>query len=160
MIDLEVMIKSSWLAWLKRIFSENDSTWKNYLQHILESFGGLFLFHCNHKLIKLMLFFKSEPETLLHLLFNCLYSKLFWKDFEFFFYSLSKEFVHLSPRGVLIGIISSECPLLNYFLLIAKLHLWDCRRFQILPSLAGFKMKIKINLKWKNTFALHVSTKL
>jgi len=32
-------------------------------------------------------FCKSEPETLLHLLFNCLYSKLFWKDFEFFFYS-------------------------------------------------------------------------
>ena len=62
-------------------------------------------------------FCKSEPETLLHLLFNCLYSKLFWKDFEFFFHSLSKEFFHLSLRDVLIGIISSECPLLNYFLL-------------------------------------------
>ena len=92
-------------------------------------------------------FCKSEPETLLHLLFNCLYSKLFWKDFGFFFYSLSKEFVHLSLRDVLIGILSSEYPLLNYFLLIAKLYLWDCRRSQILPSLAGLKMKIKIKFE-------------
>ena len=38
----------------------------------------------------------------------------------------------------LIGIITSECPLLNYFLLIAKPFMWDCRRSQILPSLAGF----------------------
>ena len=30
-------------------------------------------------------FCKSEPETLLHLLFNCVYSRLFWKDFEFYF---------------------------------------------------------------------------
>ena len=79
-------------------------------------------------------FCRSEPETLKHLLFDCVYSKLFWKDLEFYYYSLSKEFVYLSLKDVLIGIISSECPLLNYFLLISKLYLWDCRRSQILPS--------------------------
>ena len=92
-------------------------------------------------------FCKSEPETLLHLLFNCVYSKLFWKDFEFYFYSLSKEFVHLSLQDVVIGITTSECPLLNYFLMIAKLYIWDCRRSQILPSLAGFKINIKIKFE-------------
>ena len=92
-------------------------------------------------------FCKSEPETLLHLFFNCVYSKLFWKDFEFYFCSLSQEFVHLSLQDVLIGIITSECSLLNYFLLIAKLYIWDCRRSQILPSLAGFKIKIKTNFE-------------
>jgi len=113
-----------------------------------------FILYTNSKLHKIgsitddkCSFCKSEPETLLHLLFNCVYSKFFWKDFEFYFYSLSKEFVHLSLRDVLIGIITSECPLLNYFLLIAKLYLWDCRRSQILPSLAGFKMKIKIKFE-------------
>ena len=45
-------------------------------------------------------FCNSESETLLHLLFNCVYSKLFWKDFEFYFYFLSKEFVHLSLQDV------------------------------------------------------------
>ena len=44
MIDLECMIKSLRLAWLKRIFSENEGTWKNYLQHLLVSLGGLFFF--------------------------------------------------------------------------------------------------------------------
>ena len=76
---------------------------------------------------------------------NCVYSKLFWKDFEFYF--LSKQFVHLSLHDVLIGIITSECPLLNYFLLIAELYIWDCRRSQILASLAGFKIKIKIKFE-------------
>ena len=113
-----------------------------------------FILYTNTKLYKIgyitddkCSFCKFEPETLLHLLFNCVYSKLFWKDFEFYFYSLSKEFVHLSLQDVLIDIITLECPLLNYFLMIAKLFLWDCRRFQILPSLAGFKRKIKIKFE-------------
>ena len=44
MIDLECMIKSLRLTWLKNIFSENEGTWKNYLRHL--SLGGLF-FNCN-----------------------------------------------------------------------------------------------------------------
>ena len=290
MIDLETMVKSLRLAWLKRIFSENDGTWKNYLHHVLDFFMTFFesgityitdlrfdlditesyniitkkmkkanilvwaglrhavpshlisksktnnrtfltmppslniennvfdilmkkskdyytkliskkakfsnnslilkrdfslnedqlrkvfllphmvcseayvkafqykvlnsILYTNTKLHKIGYITddkctscKSEPETLLHLLFNCVYSKLFWKDFEFYFYSLSKEFVHLSLQDVVIGITTSECPLLNYFLLIAKLYIWDCRRSQILPSLAGFKIKIKIKFE-------------
>ena len=44
MIDLETMVKSL----LKRIFGENNGTWKNYLRHQLKYIGGLFLFHCNY----------------------------------------------------------------------------------------------------------------
>ena len=47
MIDLECMIKSLRLAWLKRIFGENEGTWKNYLHHLLRSLGGLFFLNCN-----------------------------------------------------------------------------------------------------------------
>ena len=43
MTDLEAMVKSLRLAWLKRIFSENDGRWKNYLHHLLKSFGGSFI---------------------------------------------------------------------------------------------------------------------
>ena len=124
---------------------------KNFQYKVLN-----FILYTNTKLHKIgyitddkCSFCKSEPETLLHLLFNCVYSKLFWKDFEFYFYSLSKEFVHLRLQDVLyiIGITTSECPLINYFLLTAKLFLWDCRRSQILPSLAGFKIKITIKFE-------------
>ena len=48
MIDLETMFKSLRLAWLKRIFRNNDGTWKYYLRHLLKSFGGPFLLHCNY----------------------------------------------------------------------------------------------------------------
>ena len=36
MIDIESMIKALRLAWLKRIFNNNDSTWKFYLIHVLK----------------------------------------------------------------------------------------------------------------------------
>ena len=48
MIDLERMVKSLRLAWLKRIFGENDGAWKSYLRASLKRYGGLFLFYCNY----------------------------------------------------------------------------------------------------------------
>ena len=46
MIDLESMIKSLRLAWLKRIYQCNNDAWRSFLRFSLEPFGGLFLFHC------------------------------------------------------------------------------------------------------------------
>ena len=47
MIDIDSMIVSLRLAWLKRIFSEKGGTWKIYLCYLLERFGGLFFINCN-----------------------------------------------------------------------------------------------------------------
>jgi len=88
-------------------------------------------------------FCKSQSETLSHLLFDCKKTRSFWRDFEFHFYSLSKEFVHLTFKDVIVVIIIRKCPLLNYLLLVAKMYLWDCRRTQILPNITGFKLKVK-----------------
>ena len=48
MIDLESMVKSLRLSWLKRIFGENGGAWKSYLRASLKRYGGLFLFYCNY----------------------------------------------------------------------------------------------------------------
>jgi len=88
-------------------------------------------------------FCESEPEMLPHLFFHCVYSQLFWKQFESYYYSLTKEFIHLTLQDILIGIITSKCPLLNYLLLIAKIYLWDCRRSKTLPNITGLKLKVK-----------------
>lgn len=48
MIDLESMVKSSRLTWLKQIFNENDGTWKRYIQHQLKPIGGLLFINCNY----------------------------------------------------------------------------------------------------------------
>ena len=48
MIDIESLIKSLRLSWLKRVFGENSGAWKNYLEYILKDSGGLKLFNCNY----------------------------------------------------------------------------------------------------------------
>ena len=42
MIDLESMIQSLRLAWIKRFLGANDGKWKSYLRHLLYRCGGLF----------------------------------------------------------------------------------------------------------------------
>ena len=71
MIALESMIQSLRLAWIMRIFGANDGTWKSYLRHLLNRFGGLFLFHCNYDV-------KDIPIT------SQFYSELlkWWSDFR------------------------------------------------------------------------------
>ena len=48
--------------------------------------------------------------------------------------------------NVLFGILTENaCPslqLLNYFIIIGKLYLWDCRSKQNLPNIYGFRAKI------------------
>ena len=49
MIDIESMhIKALRPVWLKRIFNNNDSTWKVYLIHLLKQLGDLLIFECNY----------------------------------------------------------------------------------------------------------------
>ena len=71
---------------------------------------------------------------------------LFGKSLNFsftLFCIISKEFVSLSLKVVIIGIIDSKHPLINYLLLIAKLYLWDCRRTNMLPEIVSLKHKVK-----------------
>lgn len=42
MIDIESMVKALRLAWLKRIFNDNESTWKTYLLYLLKEFRDHF----------------------------------------------------------------------------------------------------------------------
>ena len=64
MIDLETMVKSPRLAWLKRIFCENDGTWKNYLHRLLKPFGGSFLFYFNYNVKDLTISSQFYTELL------------------------------------------------------------------------------------------------
>ena len=48
-------------------------------------------------------------------------------------------------QNVLVGIITETADplhiLLNYFITIGKLFLWNCRNNQILPNIQGFRAK-------------------
>ena len=47
MTDVDSIVMSLRLAWLKRLFGGNDGFWKRYLLHLLEPYGGFFFFKCN-----------------------------------------------------------------------------------------------------------------
>ena len=47
MIDMDCMIKSLRLAWLKRFLDGSNATCKRYLVYQLEPLGGLFFLNCN-----------------------------------------------------------------------------------------------------------------
>ena len=59
---------------------------------------------------------------------------------------ISNQRIRLCLENVLFGILTENaCPLLqllNYFIIIGKLYLWDCRSKQILPNIYGFRAKI------------------
>ena len=90
-------------------------------------------------------FCEAEQETLYHILYQCSYSRRFWNDFESYWYLLTNQQVRPLLQNVIFGIISKQCPstqLLNYFIIVGKLFLWDCRRNQIKPTIKGYQNKI------------------
>ena len=42
------MVKSLRLTWLRRLYSGEDAGWESYLRLLLKTYGGEFLFHCDH----------------------------------------------------------------------------------------------------------------
>ena len=70
MIDLESMIKSLRLAWLKRIFQCNNGAWRSFLRFSLEPFRALFYF--------------TVIMTLKRYISSTLYSELlqWWSEFR------------------------------------------------------------------------------
>ena len=48
MTDVDSMVMSLRLAWLKHLFGSNDGFWKRYILHLLEPYGGCFFFKCNY----------------------------------------------------------------------------------------------------------------
>ena len=88
----------------------------------------------------------NQPESLTHLFYHCSRSKQFWIEFELYWCLISNQRIRLCLENVLFGILTENaCPLLqllNYFIIIGKLYLWDCRSKQILPNIYGFRAKI------------------
>ena len=87
---------------------------------------------------------KTDSESLYHIFFECRHTKQFWKEFQYYYYTLTREFICLTLQDVITGILYTNCPLLNYLILIAKLYLWGCRKNQTLRVITAFSSKVKI----------------
>ena len=97
---------------------------------------------------------KTDSESLYLIVFECRHTKQFWKEFQYYFYTLTREFVCLTLQDVITGILYTNCPLLNYLILIAKLYLWGCRRNQTLPVITAFSSKVKIKYETEKSICV------
>ena len=91
-------------------------------------------------------FCDNQPKSLTHLFYHCSRSKQFSSEFELYWCLVSNQRICLCLENVLFGILTKNaCPLLqllNYFIIIGKLCLWNCSSKQILPNIYGFRAKI------------------
>jgi len=91
-------------------------------------------------------FCDNQPKSLSHLSYHCSRSEQFWSEFELYWCLISNQLICLCLENVLFRILTENaCPLLqllNYFIIIGKLYLRNCRSKQILPNIYGFRAKI------------------
>ena len=65
-------------------------------------------------------FCDNESETLDHLFFYCSISNIFWTNFEKYLFTLTKKSLVLSVQDIILGIVTSPCPLMNYLILVVS----------------------------------------
>ena len=64
-----------------------------------------------------------------------------------FFSQVTNQQISLNLQDVILGVISSMCPTLNYLIMIGKLYLWDCKMNGILPNVTCFRVKVNMKIK-------------
>ena len=60
------------------------------------------------------------------------------------FYQINR-FVLFAESNVIFGITSKQCPstkVINYYVIVGKMYLWDSRRNQILLKIKGYQNKM------------------
>ena len=105
------------------------------------------LFKIGYRTDDLWSFCKRESETIRHFFWGCPYSNSFWKCVESYYFRLRKQLVRLILREIWIDFLTSECPLLNYLILLGKTYLWSCRRTEVLPTIESFI--VRVNSKYE-----------
>ena len=73
-------------------------------------------------------------ETVDHLFFYCVYSCLFWDEFESYWFTIAKEQRKLELKTILLGVTGTKCLLFNYLTV-----LWNCCRNKSPPFFSSCK---------------------
>ena len=140
---------------LKNAFGLDDSTVSKVFLNLLsvssETFVRSFQFKLlndivftNKRLAKIgyvqhdtCTFCKVNPETVYHLFYECPLTRVFWENFENFWFVLTGQREKLTLQDVYIGNLE-KCELLNYFITLAKLHIWLSRKQSKIPKCEAF----------------------
>ena len=102
-------------------------------------------------------FCKVESETVYHLFYQCPLTHLFWEYFENFWFVLSGQRDELTLQDVFIGKLEKS-DLLNYFLTLAKLHIWLSRKHSKIPNIDLFKKLVDLKYRTEKYTAVKNNT--
>ena len=119
----------------------------------------------NHRLAKigyvpndLCTFCGIESETVSHLFYECPFTSLIWNDFASFWFSISGKRENLTLQDVLLGKLDTGTELLNYFIILIKLHIWISRKHGVTPNFNVFKEIVKVKFRTEKYLALKNNT--
>ena len=74
--------------------------------------------------------FGTYTEDLYHLFFNCSFVQAFWNVFAVWWFDLSGEYLTLSLKDIMVGLLQRN-DLLNYLIILGKLTIWECRKNKV-----------------------------
>ena len=86
-------------------------------------------------------------ETLDHLFFYCCFSNIFWTHFEKYYFTLTKKSRVLSNQDIILGFITSPCPLLNYLILMVSYICGIAEESAYTHTLRVLNKKLKLIIK-------------
>ena len=116
-----------------------NATLRNYLNSLL--YTNSKLYKIGYSQLDLCTFCKSYPEKFNDFLYSYPCSKPFWDDFELFWFSGTQKTINLTQQDVIVGVLSCSCPLLNYFLLVAKIIYGILEETRLIQISTVFKLK-------------------
>ena len=65
----------------------------------------------------------------------------------------------LTLQDVLLGKLDEGTKLLNYFILLVKLHIWISRKRGVNPNLSAFKEIVKVKFRTEKYIAMKIIQK-
>ena len=120
-----------------------------------------FILSTNDKLFKIGLsdsdkcsFCGTYTEDLYHLFFNCSFVQTFWNVFTVWWFDLSGEYLTLSLKDSMVGLLQRN-DLLNYLIILEKLTIWECRKnntsliFRLFLHKVEVKKEVEKIKEWK-----------
>ena len=119
-----------------------------------------FILFTNDKLFKIGLsdsdkcsFCGTYTEDLYHLFFNCSFVQAFWNVFTVWWSDLSGEYLTLSLKDIMVGLLQRN-DLLNYLIILGKLTIWECRKNNTSPLFRLFLHKVEVKKQVEKIIAI------
>lgn len=112
------------------------------LHRILATKRRLFIWKINES--EACTFCQQQPETDVHLFWECSVVKLFWEKIWKWFYNMTGITVHLNKLNVILGLDMEHLLTLNIVIVVGKHYLFQCSFNNSRPYLTSYIEYLKV----------------